>query len=138
MTTQMNAYLNFRDETRQAMEFYRSVFGGELAMSTFADFGASEDPVDRDKVMHAQLICENGFALMASDTPAGMDRTAGTNFSLALSGDEEATLRGYFDALAAGGTVVMPLGRAPWGDIFGMCTDRFGVQWMVSIASPAA
>lgn len=138
MTTQLNAYLNFSDEARQAMEFYHSVFGGELTVSTFADFGASDDPVDRDKVMHAQLTCENGFVLMASDTPASVGRTAGTNFSLALSGDEDATLRGYFDALAAGGIVVMPLDRAPWGDIFGMCTDRFGVQWMVSIANPAA
>lgn len=137
MTVQLNAYLNFRDDARQAMEFYRSVFGGELTLNTFGDFHASDDPAEQDKIMHSQLTGDAGLVFMASDTPASMGRTPGTNFSLALSGDDDATLRRYFDALADGGTVTMPLGRAPWGDIFGMCTDKFGVQWMVSISGPA-
>ncbi|HTM84066.1 MAG TPA: VOC family protein, partial [Mycobacterium sp.] len=87
MTVQLNAYLSFRDNARQAMEFYRSVFGGELTMQTFADFQATDDPADRDKIMHAQLTGDGGLTLMAADTPSGMDRTVGTNFSLALSGD---------------------------------------------------
>lgn len=138
MTMQLNAYLNFVDQAQEAMEFYRSVFGGELTMNTFADFNASDDPADQDRIMHSQLIGENGFVLMASDMPSSMSGTVGTNFSLALSGDDEETLRRYFESLAADGAVTMPLDRAPWGDTFGMCTDRFGVQWMVSIGSAPA
>jgi len=138
MTVQLNAYLHFFDDARQAMEFYRSVLGGELTLSTFGDFNASEDPAEQDKIMHAQLTTDSGMVLMASDTPPGMDGTKGTNFSLSLSGDDEPTLRRYFDGLAGGGSVTMPLGPAPWGDTFGMLVDKFDVKWMVSIAPPAA
>jgi PhnB protein len=75
---------------------------------------------------------------MASDTPASMGGTKGTNFSLSLSGDDEATLRRYFEELSAGGSVTMPLGESPWGDTFGMFTDKFDVKWMVSISKPGA
>ena len=133
MTTRFNPYLAFRDSAREAMEFYRSVFGGELTVSNFADMHASDDPSENDKVMHAMLTTDNGFVLMASDTPNSMDYTPGTNFSLSLSGDDETALRGWWEALSNGGRVDMPLERAPWGDLFGMCTDRFGIAWMVSI-----
>jgi len=133
MTTRFNPYLAFRDSAREAMEFYRTVFGGELAVTTFAEMNVSEDPSEKDKVMHSMLTADPGFVLMASDTPNSMDYTPGTNFSLSLSGDDEAVLRGYWEALSKGGRVDMPLERAPWGDLFGMCADRFGVSWMVSI-----
>lgn len=134
MTTRLNPYLSFRDTAREAMEFYRSVFGGELTLSTFADYQASQDPADADKVMHAQLVTEAGLVLMGADTPRGMELTPGTNFSVSLSGEDEAELRGYWEGLSAGGTVALPLEKAPWGDSFGMCVDRFGVSWMVNIA----
>lgn len=134
MTVRLTPYLAFRDDARQAMEFYRDVLGGELTLSTFGEIGGAEDPAERDKVMHAMLETEDGLVLMASDTPSGMDDTPGAGFSLALSGEDDARLRGYWEALSAGGTVTMPLERAPWGDTFGMCVDRFGVRWMVSIA----
>ncbi len=137
MTVQLNAYLHFFDDARQAMEFYHSVLGGELTLSTFGDFNASEDPAEQDKIMHAQLTTDSGMVLMASDTPPGMDGTKGTNFSLSLSGDDETTLRRYFEELAGGGSVTMSLDQAPWGDTFGMLVDKFGVKWMVSIAPPA-
>lgn len=137
MTVQLNAYLHFFDDARQAMEFYQSVLGGELTLSTFGDFNASEDPGEQDKIMHAQLTTDSGMVLMASDTPASMSGTKGTNFSLSLSGDDEPTLRRYFEELSAGGDVTMPLDQAPWGDTFGMCVDKFDVKWMVSIAKPA-
>lgn len=137
MGVQLNPYLSFRDNAKEAMEFYRSVFGGELTSSTFSEFGASDDPAEQDKIMHAQLIAPNGIVLMASDTPARMEYTTGTNMSVSLSGDDEATLRGYWDKLSAGGNVTMPLEKAPWGDTFGMCTDRFGVAWLVNIAGAA-
>jgi PhnB protein len=138
MAIQLNPYLNFRDNARQAMEFYQSVFGGDLAVNTFAEFHASEDPSEQDKIMHSQLVADNGLVLMAADTPNSMDYTPGTNYSISLSGDEDDTLRGYWEKLVDGGTVTMPLDKAPWGDTFGMCVDRFGVSWLVNIAGAAA
>ena len=135
MTTRLNPYLNFRDRTREAMEFYHSVFGGELTMSTFAEMHASEDPAEQDKIMHSQLITDNGLALMAADIPNSMEYAPGANnFAVSLSGEDEGELRGYWDKLSDGGNVAMPLDKAPWGDFFGMCTDRFGIPWLVNIA----
>jgi PhnB protein len=136
MTTRLNPYLSFRDNARDAIEFYRSVFGGELALSTFGEFQASQDPAEQDKVMHAMLTTDNGLVLMASDTPNQMEYTPGNNYSISLSGEaaDEAELRGYWDKLSAEGTVSMPLDKAPWGDTFGMCVDRFGISWLVNIA----
>jgi PhnB protein len=134
MTTRLNPYLNFRDTTRQAMEFYQAALGGELTMSTFGEHHASEDPAEQDKIMHAHLETPGGLMLMASDTPSSMELTAGNNFAVSLSGDDEAELRGYWDKLSEGGTTVMPLEKAPWGDTFGMCVDRIGTSWMVNIA----
>jgi len=81
------------------------------------------------------LTSPNGFVLMGADTPNSMDLTAGSNYSVSLSGDDEAELRGYWDKLSDGGTVNMPLEKAPWGDSFGMCVDKFGVTWLVNISS---
>ena len=134
MTTRLNPYLSFEDDAKQAMEFYRSVFGGELTMSTFDEFGAAEDPADGGKIMHAQLESPNGLVLMASDTPSSMVLTPGTNFAISLSGEDERELRGYWDQLATDGNTTMPLERAPWGDTFGMCIDKFGISWLVNIA----
>jgi len=133
MTTRLNPYLGFRDNARQAMEFYHSVFGGELTISTFAEMQASQDPAEQDKVMHGMLVSPSGLTLMGADTPATMDYRPGDNFSVSLSGEDEAELRGYWDGLADGATVTAPLEQAPWGDTFGMCTDKFGVNWMVNI-----
>ena len=138
MATQLNPYLSFRDNAREAMEYYQSIFGGELTVSTFAEFQASEDPSEQDKVMHSQLQTEDGLVLMAADTPNSMDYTPGDNFSLSLSGEDEAELRGHWDRITDGGAVVMPLEKAPWGDTFGMCADRFGVSWMVNITGTPA
>jgi len=139
MSTQLSPYLSFRDNANEAMEFYQRVFGGELATSTFAEFHASDDPAEQDKIMHSMLTTGSGLVLMASDTPNHMDCTPGSNFSISLSGEQadEGELRGYWDRLSAGGTVTMPLGPAPWGDTFGMCTDQFGVSWLVNIAAAA-
>jgi PhnB protein len=140
MSTRLNPYLGFRDTAKQAMEFYKSIFGGELTQSTFAEFQASQDPAEQDKIMHSQLVTDSGLTLMASDTPNGMDYTPGTNYSVSLSGDDkdDAELRGYWDKLSSGGNVTMPLEQAPWGDSFGMLVDKFGVVWMVNIAGTQA
>lgn len=138
MATNLNPYLSFRDNAREAMEFYKSVFGGDLTVSTFGEFGASQDAAEQDKVMHSQLVTGNGLTLMGADTPSSMDLTAGTNYAVSLSGDDEPELRGYWEKLSDGGDVSMPLEKAPWGDTFGMCVDKFGVSWMVNIAGQQA
>ena len=134
MVTRLNPYLNFRDNARQAMEFYQSVFGGELNMSTFAEYQMAEDPAEQDKIMHAQLEAPNGLFLMGADTPNSMDYTPGGNISVSLSGEDQPELTGYWEKLSDGGTVVEPLAQAPWGDSFGMCVDKFGVMWLVNIS----
>ena len=133
MPTTLNPYLGFRDQARSAMDFYHAVFGGELTRSTFAEMHASEDPAEAEKVMHSQLVTPGGMVLMAADTPNSMEYSPGGPISVSLSGSDEAELRGYFERLSDGGTVVLPLEKAPWGDSFGMCRDRFGVTWMVNI-----
>jgi PhnB protein len=134
MTVRLNPYLNFRDTAREAMTFYHSVLGGELTVSTFGDFHASEDPAEQDKVMHSQLETPNGLTIMAADTPNSMEYAGQSGVSVSLSGDDESTLRGYWEGLSEGGTVVMPFEKAPWGDTFGMFTDRFGTSWLINAA----
>ena len=137
MGVTLNPYLSFKDNARQAMEFYQSVFGGELTVSTFADLGAPVEGEEKDLVMHSQLSADT-LVLMGADTPSHMEFSEGRNGSISLSGDDEATLRRYWDGLSAGGGISVPLDKAPWGDTFGMCTDRFGVSWMVNIAGEAS
>lgn len=138
----LNPYLNFRGEAREALEFYRSVFGGELTVSSFADLGMEGVPEsERDHVMHGQLETPAGFTLMAADTPSHMDYARGSNqFGISLSGqaDDDAQLREYWQKLGEGATITEPLATAPWGASFGMLTDRFGVNWLVNIAADAA
>jgi PhnB protein len=132
----LNPYINFRDNARQALEFYKDVFGGDLRVNTFGEYGDPNQP-GADGVMHGQLETDSGFTLMASDTPPGMDVSSGAgNITISLSGDEEQQLRGYWDKLSEGGTVTMPFEKQMWGDLFGMCTDRFGVPWMVDVVQP--
>ena len=133
MASRLNPYLSFNGNARQAMEFYKEVFGGEMTLSTFGDFGSSDTP-DADKVMHSQLEAPNGFTLMGSDTPEGMSYSPGDTITVSLSGDDTAELRGYWEKLAAGGKVTMPLEKQMWGDEFGMVVDQFGTPWMVNIA----
>ena len=136
--TLLNPYISFRGTAREAMEFYQSVFGGELDLSTFGDFqmpGIGED--EADQIMHGQLDAPGGLTLMGADTPRSMDVADGSNITISLSGDDQAELQGYWDKLAEGGAITMPLEAAPWGAYFGQLTDRFGVAWMVNITVPA-
>lgn len=133
MGNKLNPYLNFDGQAKQAIEFYKTVFGGDLMMTTFKDGGMQVDPADSAKIMHAQLTASNGMTLMASDTPKGWAYQPGTNVSISLSGEEAAELRGYWDKLSEGAAINMPLSEAPWGDTFGMLDDRFGIRWLVNI-----
>jgi len=138
MASQLNPYISFKDNTRQAMEFYKTVFGGKLTMNTFKEFNASQDPNEDDLIMHAVLEADNGIVFMASDTPARMEYKPGTNINMSLSGEYEAELKGYFESLSDGGMVTMPLEKAPWGDSFGMLVDKYGIGWFVNITAPKA
>ncbi|AKM80494.1 TPA: VOC family protein [Candidatus Saccharibacteria bacterium] len=136
MTVKLNSYISFQDNAREAIEFYKSVFGGEVYMDTFGsmqDSGMPVDEGDKEKIMHAYLKGENGVEVMAADTPKGIEFQTGSRVSLTLNGDDEPLLRSYWEKLAAGGKVTVPLEKAPWGDTFGMLTDKFGVEWMIDI-----
>jgi PhnB protein len=135
VSSRLNPYIGFAGNARQAMEFYRDVFGGELAVDTYGGSGMAA-PGHEDKVMHAQLETPNGYLLMASDAPPGMETSGGSDISVSLSGDDADDLRRYFTKLSEGGSVTMPLEKQVWGDEFGMCVDPFGVQWMVNISQP--
>jgi PhnB protein len=137
----LNPYLSFRDSARAAMEFYQSVLGGDLAVTTFDDMpnsGAGEG--EGDLVMHAQLDAPGGLVLMGSDTPSGMAYEKPQGMSVSLSGGQadKDMLNRAWEGLADGGTAIMPLGEAPWGGEFGMLVDRFGITWMVSIDDSSA
>jgi PhnB protein len=135
VASRLNPYISFSDNARQAMEFYKEVFGGKLTLSTFGEFGSSDTP-DADKIMHGMLESDNGFTLMGADTPTGMEYTPGNNIAVSLSGDDGSELRGYWEKLSDGGMVSVPLEKQMWGDEFGMCVDRFGTAWMVNIGQP--
>ena len=134
MSTVLNPYLSFRGQAREAMTFYQSVLGGQLDVMTFADMGGMGVPENEaDQVMHSALTVSDSVQLMGSDVPSHMEGDF-ANGQISLSGDDDATLRGWFDQLSDGGTVGVPLEKAPWGDSFGQLTDRFGVSWMVNIS----
>lgn len=135
MASRLNPYITFAGDARQALEFYKDVFGGTLNLNTYAEFGQKDTPL-ADKIMHGMLETPGDFTLMAADTPTD-DHRPGNNMSVSLSGDDEAELRGYWEKLSEGASVTVPLEKQMWGDVFGMCTDRFGITWMVNIAGQA-
>jgi PhnB protein len=137
MTMKLNPYLTFNGNARQAMELYQRVLGGELVISTFGEYGAAEG-VDPEGVMHANLVTDAGFTIMASDNaPGAPEVTGGGSSSVSISGqsDDADVMRGWFEGLSEGGTVTMPLEKQMWGDEFGMVVDRFGTPWMVNIGA---
>jgi PhnB protein len=138
MSILFSPYLNFAGNTKEAMEFYKSIFGGELTLSTFGEQpGMDVPPGYEEKIMHADLNAPD-IRLFASESMPGPEGHISSGFSLSLSGEgeDEAKLKEYFDKLQEGGKVTMPLEKAPWGDWFGMVDDKFGIHWMVNIATP--
>jgi PhnB protein len=136
MSSRLNPYLTFHGNARQAMEFYRSVFGGELRLNTFGELGGEASP-DPDGIMHAMLETDAGYTIMGADPAPGQEPQPGNDFAVSLSGDDGEELRGYWERLSDGGAVTVPLEKQMWGDEFGMCVDRFGISWMVNIAGEA-
>ena len=135
MTAELVPYLMFRGQAREALDLYTSVFGGEAEIMTFADMGGMGLPEEQHGlIMHAALQAP-GVHIYVSDTPESMGE-AHANGAMALSGTDVGTLRGWWSGLAEGGTVDVPLEKAPWGDYFGQVKDRFGVDWMFNMADP--
>ena len=134
MVTRLNPYISFAGDAREAMQFYAGVFGGNLTLSTFGELGPADAP-ESDKIMHGMLETGNDLVLMGADVPPGTEHSPGNTMAVSLSGDDADELHGYWNQLCNGGTVAVPLEKQMWGDEFGMCTDRFGVQWMVNIAA---
>jgi PhnB protein len=128
----LEPYLFFKGECKEAMEFYKGVFGGEVNTVTYSDSGVTVDGIDPGWLMHASL--EGGeVKLMASDTAQASP--ASKKVSLSLGGTDEATMRQIFDALSAGGEIFSALKKEAWGDLFGSFTDKYGVEWMMNIGS---
>ncbi|MGQ0847773.1 MAG: VOC family protein [Actinomycetota bacterium] len=132
MASLLNPYLSFSNNAREAMEFYRDVFGGELIMNTYGEYGEPDAP-EANQIMHGRLDSPNGFTIMGADVPPGTDYNPGDNFAVSLSGNDAEELHGYWEKLSKGGTVMIPLDKQMWGDEFGQCVDKFGVPWMVNI-----
>ena len=126
----LEVYLFFKGDCREAMEFYKSTFGGELSVTTYKDAGVDAEGTSPDWLMHCSL--EGGeVKLMGSDTAQASPMAK--KVSLSLGGTDEARMREIFDALSAGGEVFSALKKEAWGDLFGSFTDKYGVEWMVNI-----
>ena len=136
MASRLNPYINFTGSAKQAMEFYRDVFGGSLSLNSYGDAGAKD--IDPEQIMHAMLETDSGYTIMAADLPAGMPHTPGQTVQISLSGDDGDELRRYWDKLSASGTISMPLEKQMWGDEFGACVDQFGITWLVNIGQASA
>ncbi len=135
MTISINPYLNFAGNSREAMTYYHEIFGGQLDIMTFADFGITDMPADG--TMHARLSAP-GFTLMASDAMPGAEETwGGTRVYCAFIGDDVEVMKGWYERLAADGTPGQPLTRQVWGDMYGDVKDKFGIEWMFNISTPA-
>ena len=142
MTT-VNIYLNFNGNCEEAFLFYKSVFGGEIPyLGRFKDMppqeGAPPMPAEMgDKIMHVSLPISTETMLMGSDTGGEWAPTfvQGNNFSVSVNTDSKEEADRLFNGLSAGGLVTMPMNATFWGDYFGMFTDKFGINWMISFAT---
>ncbi|RCG26893.1 VOC family protein [Sphaerisporangium album] len=136
MSVNAVTHLNFRGDAREALEFYRSVFGGHVVMVTYKDAGNIQDPSEADQVMWGQVAADSGFRVMAYDVPSRMPWNQGENaFFVSLRGQTTEEVTAYWEKLSAGATVVQPLGPAQWAPLYGMLNDRFGVTWVVDVVS---
>lgn len=133
----VNPYLNFKGNTEDAFNFYKSVFGGEFAvLQRFKEtpHGENMSDIDKEKIMHVALPIGKNITLMATDVLESMGQTLtpGDNVSLAISPESQEEAEQIFNALSEGGKITMPLEKMFWGAYFGMLSDKFGIQWMVN------
>lgn len=150
MSVNVVTHLNFHGNARQALEFYQSVFGGDIRLATYADFGAPQDTPHAARIVWGQVAADNGFRVMAYDvpaTPAAQPATPSTRreygmtitqepFFISLRGENADELASLWERLSEGATIVEPLAQSAWAPLFGMLTDRFGVTWVVDVVAP--
>ncbi|MBO3089735.1 VOC family protein [Cellulomonas dongxiuzhuiae] len=137
MTISTTTHLNFRGQARDALELYRSVFGGDLTAVTYAQAGAVTDPLEADQVMWGQVASAAGFRVMAYDVPSHTAYEPGVNpVFVSVRGTDADELRGHWENLAVGASVRVPLAEAAWSPLYGMLTDRFGVTWVLDLEVP--
>ncbi|RBM11577.1 bleomycin resistance protein [Prauserella sp. PE36] len=136
MSLTTTTHLNFRGDARAALEFYRSVFGGDLAVVTYKDAGAVRDGSEADQVMWGQVLAGNGFHVMAYDVPSHLRHDRGENsFFVSVRGETVEEVTAHWDELADGADIVVPMGPASWAPAYGMLKDRFGVVWVLDVVS---
>ena len=133
----INAYLHFMGKTEEAMNFYKSILGGEFTIfGRFRDVPGAENmnPEDQKKIMHISLTTKNGTVIMATDSLESMGQQVnfGNNVHLCIQAESETEVDKLFATLSAGGKVEMPVNKTFWGAYFGMCQDKYGVQWMIN------
>ena len=137
MTITTTPHLNFRGDARAALEFYQSVFGGQLALVTYADAGAVTEAAEADQIMWGQVSSDAGFRVMAYDVPGHTAWEPGViPVFVAVRGVDADEIVGYWEKLADGAIVVAPLAPAQWGPLYGMLADRFGVTWVLDVEVP--
>lgn len=140
MSIDVTPHLNFRGEAREALEFYRSVFGGELTVLTYADMGNGSDPATAGYVVWGQVVADSGFRVMAYDAYPHLPFDRGQDpFFVSVRGTDAAEVEMLWDKLADGATVRQPIGPSPWAPLYGQLTDRFGITWVLDVENaPAA
>ncbi|MFJ4652821.1 VOC family protein [Nocardia sp. NPDC088792] len=136
MTIDTVTHINLRGNARAALEFYRSVFGGDLTVITYADAHSVQDPAESDQVMWGQVTSPEGFRIMAYDVPASRPWEQGIgSYFVSVRGKDADEITTYWHALSTDSTVVVPLAPAGWAPLYGMLTDRFGVTWVLDVAA---
>jgi PhnB protein len=154
MTITTTTHLNFRGTARHALEFYKGVFGGQIFVATYGDFGMPKELPGADKVVFGQVENEDGFRVMAYDIPGHDDVdttvTAGSTrrengvtmtdrtFFQSVRGETLDEVVGYWNGLAEGASIIEPLAASAWTPGFGMLTDRFGVTWVLDVQAASA
>ena len=143
-------HLNFRGDARPALEFYRSVFGGQIVIRTYGDFGMPAEAPGADDVVFGMVVSDNGFRVMAYDVPGPADASAriadttrrengmtitGASFFVSVRGETLDEVQRFWDGLSDGASIVEPLAASQWSPGFGMLTDRFGVSWVLDVSS---
>ena len=144
MTT-VNAYINFMGNCEEAFNFYKTVFGGEFSsLSRFSEMPPQEGmgltEADMDKIMHVSLPISKECILLGSDVGGewAKNLTMGNNITLSISAESKAQADQFFQALSEGGNISMPMESTFWGSYFGMCTDKFDINWMIGFDQESA
>ncbi len=138
----VNPYLNFNGNTEEAFNFYKSIFGGDFVMlQRFKDMPGAEKmtpPNEMNRIMHVSLPLGKVAVLMGSDAPEsrGMKVTFGNSVNISIEAESEEEANRLFKALCDKGKVGMPIGKQFWGALYGMCTDKFGINWMINYTYP--